>query len=256
MYRMKNLLFTALLAGAVLLAGCTDNNEVVPSSDFTLTFRALYDGQPLEKSKPYDYDTYKVHFTRFNAYFSDITLLSGAKEVKISTVNWTNFLPDLNPGNLAVEVPITFKNVPDGDYTGIRIGYGVNPSQNAKTPANFSSSDPLGNDNEYWPGWKSYIFNKIEGKADLDNSGGFKTNLSFHCGSNAVYRQYSFNTPIKVGQGATASVELDLKKLFTINGAWFDITIPANQRTSDTAGEVTVATVLMDNFGFATTVKQ
>ena len=255
---MKKLLLSGMLAAALFFAGCdgTSDPALPPSSDFTVTFKALYDGQTLEKFKSYDYDTYKVNFSRFNTFLSDITLLKGNEEIKISDIEWVDFTPDSAFGNLTVSVPVKFKNVPDGDYTGIRIGYGVKPELNAKRPNNFQSTHPLSRENEYWLGWGSYIFNKIEGKADLDNSGAFATSLVYHCGSDAVYRTYTFNTPIQVEQGAAATVEFDLKKLFTINGSWFDMKIPANQFTSNDVGNVIVATILMDNFDAATTVIQ
>lgn len=255
---MKNLFLIGLSAAALSLAGCmgTPDPDLPPSSDLTITFKALYDGQPLEKYRSYDYDTYKVHFSRFNTFLSDITLLKGNEAFKVSDIEWVDFTPDVAPNNLAVQVPVKFKNVPDGDYTGIRVGYGVSPDLNAKQPGDFSSTHPLSRENEYWLGWGSYIFNKVEGKADLDNSGAFGTSLVYHCGSDAVYRTYTFNTPIRVEQGAVATVEFDLKKLFTINGNWFDMKIPANQLTSNDVGNVVVATILMDNFGFATTVIQ
>ena len=57
-------------------------------------------------------------------------------------------------------------------------------------------------------------------------------------------------------QGATATVTFDLKKFLTINGTLFDLSIPGNQLTSNDVGNVVVATILMDNFGNATTVNQ
>lgn len=255
---MKRLLLNGLLGAALLVASCdgTTDPPLPPSSDFTLTFKAFYGGQPLEKYKSYDYAGYKVHFSRFNTYLSDIVLLKGTEEYRISEIEWVDFTPDTAPNDLAVPVSITFKNVPDGDYTGIRIGYGVKPALNAKAPNNFPANHPLSRENEYWLGWKSYIFNKIEGKADLDNSGAFGTSLVYHCGSDEVYRTYTFNTPIRVEQGAGAGVDFDLKDLFTINGTWFDLTVPENQLTSNDVGNVIVANILMDNFDFATKVSQ
>lgn len=255
---IRKLLLNASLLAALFFAGCdgTTDPALPPASDFTLTFKAFYDGQPLEKYKNYDYATWKVQFSRFNTFLSDITLLKGNEAYKLSDIEWVDFTPDSAPNDLAVDVPIKFTGVPDGDYTGIRIGYGVSPDLNAKQPGDFSSTHPLSRENEYWLGWASYIFNKIEGKADLNNSGAFGTSLVYHCGSDEVYRTYTFNTPIRVEEGAAAAVEFDLKKLFTINGAWFDMTIPENQFTSNDIGNVIVATVLMDNFDYATRVTQ
>lgn len=255
---MKHLLLAGLVfSGLMLLAGCGDNQDCCqpPSSDLTITFKALYDGQPLEKYKDYDYDTYRVQFSRFNTYMADITLLNNSGETRIADIAWVDFTPDLAPDNKAVEVPITFKNVPDGSYSGIRLGYGVPPDLNAKQPSDFPANHPLSRENEYWLGWKSYIFNKIEGQVDLNNNGIYDGGLVYHCGSDAVYRTYTFNQPIIAGPGANITVELDLKKLFLINGAWLDLNNAYNHITSNDVNDVVVATILMDNIGNATTVK-
>jgi hypothetical protein len=254
---MKKILLPVFLIGLFAFAGCDGTTDVVePASSVTITFKALYDGQPLEKYKLYDYDTYRVEYSRFNTFMSNITLLDGAKEVKLSDIEWVDFTPDLSATNMAVEVPITFNNVPDGNYTGIRLGYGVPPALNAKQPKDFAPTHPLSRENEYWLGWGSYIFNKIEGRVDLDNNGVFDGGLVYHCGSDAVFREYTFNMPIKVEPGADLVVEFDLKKLAVINGTWLDLKIPYNHITSNDNNDVVIATVLMNNFGNATAVKQ
>jgi hypothetical protein len=254
---MKKILFPAFLIGLFAFAGCDDTTDVVaPASSVTITFKALYDGQPLEKYKLYDYDTYRVEYSRFNTFMSNITLLDGAKEVQLSDIEWVDFTPDLSTTNMAVTVPITFNNVPDGNYTGIRLGYGVPPALNAKQPKDFAPTHPLSRENEFWLGWGSYIFNKIEGRVDLNNNGVFDGGLIYHCGSDAVFREYTFNMPIKVEPGANLVVEFDLKKLAVINGTWLDLKIPYNHITSNDNNDVVIATVLMNNFGNATAVKQ
>lgn len=256
---MKYSIFASLLIGFLVFTGCDGtppNSDFGPVSTFTITFKALYDGQPLEKYKAYDYDTYQAQFIRFNAFMADIALLGGPNgPVKISDISWVNFTPDLAPDNFAVEVPLAFPNIPDGDYTGIRLGYGVPADLNAKQPKDFDASHPLSKENEYWLGWKSYIFNKIEGNVDLNKNGQSDGALIYHCGSDAVYRTYDFTMPIKVEQGAGITVEFDLKKLFVINGTWLDLSNAYNQITSNDVNDVVIANMLMDNFGNATTVK-
>ncbi len=256
---MKLTLAGSLLIGILALSGCGDGttgSDIGPTSTFTITFKALYDGQPLEKFKAYDYDTYKVQLTRFNTFMSNITLLGGSSgDVKISDIEWVNFTPDLAPDNFAVQVPIAISNVPDGDYTGIRLGYGVPPNLNALQPKDFPAGHPLSNENEYWLGWKSYIFNKIEGQVDLNSNGQADGALIYHCGSDAVFRNYTFNLPIKIEPGAGITVEFDLKTLFVLNGSWLDLNNAYNQITSNDVNDVVIANQLMDNFGNATTVK-
>ena len=254
---MKNVLLIGISALLLALAGCDGTSEPNrgPSSTVTITFKALYNGQPLEKFKNYDYDTYQVQFSRFNTFMSNIALLDGNAEVPVSTIEWVDFTPDLAPNDFAVEVPVTIQNVPDGEYTGLRLGYGVPPNLNAKQPKDFVSTHPLSRENEYWLGWGSYIFNKIEGTVDLDKNGVSDGGLIYHCGSDAVYRSYVFNQPIKIEPGAKITVEFDLKDLMVINGTWLDLHDSYNHITSNDVNDVVIAKILMDNFGNATTVK-
>jgi len=255
---MKKFFSLTLLASLLAFSGCDGTDDILgPATDVTITFKAVYDGQPLEKYKLYNYDNYSVEFSRFNTFMANIYLLDGNKEVRLSDIEWVDFTPDLSPTNIAVEVPITFKNVPSGTYTGIRLGYGVPPALNAKQPKDFAFTHPLSRENEYWLGWGSYIFNKIEGRVDLNNNGVFDGGLIYHCGSDAVYREYTFDMPIQVAPSADGLVvEFDLKKLLVINGVWLDLKIPYNHITSNDFNDVVIATILMDNFGNATTVTQ
>jgi len=254
---MKRFLFPSLFFALLALSACEDKSPSAPASDLTITFKALYDGKPLEKYKLYGYSTYQVDFSRFNAFMANITLLNGTQELTLSDIEWVDFTPDSAPTDTAVDVSIVLKNVPDGNYTGIRLGYGVPPSLNAKQPKDFAPAHPLSRENEFWLGWGSYIFNKIEGRVDLNNNGVFDGGLIYHCGSDAVYREYMFDLPISVKPGAAEIVvEFDLKKLFVLNGAWLDLSNPYNHITSNDVNDVVIATKLMDNFGNATTVKQ
>ncbi|TNE66991.1 MAG: hypothetical protein EP344_02145 [Bacteroidetes bacterium] len=255
---MKNVFLFSLLVGLFLFAGCDGSEDIVqpPGTTFTVTFKALYDGQPLEKYKNYDYDTYQVQFSRFNTFMSNIALLDGATTMPLSAIEWVDFTPDTAPDNFAVEVPVTFSAVPEGTYTGIRLGYGVPPALNAKQPKDFATDHPLSRENEYWLGWQSYIFNKIEGQVDLDKNGVFDGGLVYHCGSDAVFRTYDFTLPIKVEPGSGITVEFDLKDLFVISGSWLDLNDPYNHITSNDVNDVVIATILMDNFDAATAVKQ
>lgn len=252
---MKKILFSGLLFSLFTFTGCLEDSA--PVNDVTITFKALYDGQPLEKYKLYNYDNYQVQFTRFNTYMANIALMNGNTPLPLSEIGWVDFTPDSAPTDKAEDVSVTFSGVPEGNYTGIRLGYGVPASLNAKQPKDFAPGHPLSRENEYWLGWGSYIFNKIEGQVDLNNNGVFDGGLIYHCGSDAVYREYLFDLPIAVKAGAAEIVvEFDLKKLFVLNGAWLDLNNPYNHITSNDVDDVVIATKLMDNFDAATTVKQ
>ena len=240
-----------LLAGLFLFAGCDKDSK---EKEFTITFKAVYDGAPLVKNINYNYDTYTVQFSRFSAYMSDIRLLKGTEEVMLSEIEYLDFTPAFASNDNAVDVTIKVK-AKEGDYTGIKMGYGVKQSLNAKAPADFASGHVLNKEEEYWSGWKSYIFNKIEGQGDGDGDGTPDIFLVYHCGSDKVYRDYSFDHAFTLTENANLNVEFDLKKLFVNDGVWFDLNENSNQATSNELTDTRVARFLMENFDQATTIK-
>ena len=224
------------------------------TTELTMTFKATYDGVLLEKYKTYNYDTYKVQFSQFNTFLSNISLVKGTTETLVSEVELLNFTPSSAPDDKSVEITIK-ATVPGDDYTGLKIGYGVKPELNAKKPADFAANHPLNAEVEYWPGWKSFIFNKIEGQGDSDGDNIDDIFMVLHCGSDKVYREFTFNKDISTHTNTTVNVEFDLKKLFFADNIWWDLTKNENQATSNLATDVRVATALMDNFDNATVIK-
>ncbi len=233
----------------VLASGCKDK-EAAPKSDVQLTFKATYDGQTLEKAKDYNYGSFPVRFSRFNLYISDITLLKGTTEVKLSDVEYLDFTPEDATTNVTKTVVINYPAAAAADtYTGIRLGFGVRPDLNAKTPADFQPGTPLYRESEYWPGWKSYIFSKIEGAGFLPGAT-TALDLTYHCGGDQCYKTFTFQRDIVVTKdGGQLTVALDLKDLFTFNGQLFDIeTTPSSTHGSN---GVAIMETLMGNFGNA-----
>lgn len=256
---MKNtfLLLICLLAGTLSFFACKDYDggaEIV-GADFTVTFRSNYDGAQLEKSKDYDYNGHPLNFTVHTLFVSDITLLKGAEEQVVSEVEFLDFLPTASGTNLSVKPQRTYK-VPEGDYTGIRIGYGVKPAFNDRKISEWPAGHPLANDIEYWLGWKSFIFSKIEGAGDADKNGSPDHFLVYHCGGNAVYKTFTFNQPIQVKAGGKGlEVAFDLKKLFIQDdGSFYDMV--KNSATSNDKNDVVVANAIMSQYDNATTIKQ
>lgn len=253
----KLTLLLALFALSVFPA-CDPKTEG-PTADFTVTFKTTFDGEQLTKLKTYPYGPtgFPLQFTHFDTYLSDIELLkSDGTAHRLSEIEFLNFTPSNASSDLSATPAITYRNVPEGEYTGIRIGYGVKPSLNAKNPADFPSNHPLAIEGEYWNAWDSYLFNRIEGKADADKNGSFEVAMLYHCGSDAVYKVYSFDQAIHVHSGQPGiSVVFDLKKVFTLaDGSAYDIA--TNFATSNSPSNLIVAQVLMANFEKATQVEQ
>jgi hypothetical protein len=253
---MKNYALLLLLLAAFTFNACKDEDEpvVTPTDNLTITFRATYDGELLEKYKNYPYGDKTILFDRFNTYLSDLALVNGATEVKLSDIEWLNFTPDLTSDNKSVEISYKF-SVPTGNYTSLKMGYGVSAPLNAKNPSNFPTDHPLYVESEYWSGWESYIFTKVQGEIDLDNNDAPETNLFYHCGSDAVYNVASINAPIVISDASNLTVEFDLKKMFTFDGQLLDLTVPTNQTTSHSSSNIALGLKMMTNFKNATVLK-
>ena len=255
---MKKLPFLLALFFLAVLSACHDHNESTNSS-LTVTYKANFASEQLTKYKNYAYGTSAIplQFSRFSTYLSDIELLkSDGTSHRLTEIEFINFTPDNASSDLSATPAITYTDVPEGDYTGLRIGYGVKGSLNAQNPADYKTGHPLAREDEYWSGWDSYIFNKIEGKADSENNGSLDIALLYHCGSDAVYKVFEFAEPIHVHAGDNAlAVNFDLEQVFRMDdGTYYDIV--TNFYTSNNPDDVTVAQVLTHNFEKATTVTQ
>lgn len=242
-----------------LLAGCRDSRDLapdIPLSTVKMRFTTSYDGQDVEKYKNYDYNGYPLHFTTFTLYVCDIILLKDTQQVKLSDVEFLDFTPNGSPTNLAEVIEYAYDSIPPGDYTGLRIGYGVRPDYNALSPGYFPVGHPLFREQEYWLGWKSYIFAKIEGAGDANNNGQFDHFLVYHCGGDPVYKVVDHPIALSVPEGETTiHLNIDLKKVFTnADGTLFNM--PNDPATSNDPTKLGVADYIMSNFGKATTIHQ
>lgn len=244
---MKNYWLLSLLLLLVVSACKKDDVDEPAKPEFNVNFRATYDGQPIEKFKTYDYGGFKVRWTRFNLYLSDVILLKGSEEVKVADILFLNFTPDDATSNQTPTLVLTTDQVPAGDYTGIRLGFGVRPDLNAKKPSDYSPEHPLYLESEFWPGWQSYIFSKVEGGADPGNDGAFELDLVYHTGGNQCYKSFDFQHVFSVDdKGGTANIDLDLKKLFTFDGQLFDVV--ATPSSSHGSSGVALMEQLQDNY--------
>lgn len=251
-YKILFLLAFILLIG---FSACKDEDQ--PGVDFSITYKATYGGEQLKKNTDFLFGAFPLEFIRYRLYLSDITLLkSSGEEVRLAEVEYLDFFPDVASTNLSATPQITYQHIPEGTYSGIRIGYGVKAALNAKKPSDFPSGHPLSDETDYWSGWKSYIFSVLDGKADPENDGSKNLTFSYHCGSDAVYKTFTFNEEIQVASGQPR-IELSfdvLKFLTNDDGSLYDI--QAKPATSNNASDVQVALELMPNYAHATTVKQ
>lgn len=249
--------FAILFCFGLVFNACKDydGGPNVSVSDLTITYKSTYDGAQIEKAKNYNYNGHPLYFTVHTLFLSDITLLKGSEEYVLSEAEFLDFLPNVSSTPLSVTPQRSYKSVPEGEYTGIRIGYGVKPANNDRPVSYWPAGHPLANDIEYWAGWKSFIFSKIEGAGDQNSDGNFDHYLVYHCGGNGVYKTFTFNQPISVQSGGKAlTISFDLKNLFIqADGSyWNMVNAPA---TSNDKNDLVVADAIMSRYGAATTIQ-
>ncbi|THH37596.1 MbnP family protein [Neolewinella litorea] len=214
------------------LLGCLDDDDQLdPLRDvqFTLNYRATYGGDPLGiQRETYGYptgDSLKVLL--FQYYVSDLELLpadgdDAVRLAEIDLIRWMSAAEDATQQRTYL--------VPPGDYRGLRFGLGVKPSLNARDPSEFAANYVL-NEAEFWGPSTRYVFAKIEANAMLEDDGRFDTGLSYHMGSDALYRTVSLEQPFTVGGNETPTLTLtaDVLRALSGNGQTFDITSPDKQ---------------------------
>lgn len=250
---MKQHLRSVLLLSSALtlsLFSC-DKSDPAATVQIKVALQATYDGKPLSDADTYTLGTNQLRFSRFSTYLSDIVLVNGSAETRLSEIEWAQFLPKTSNLDSAGRVVFTYE-APEGQYTGLKIGLGVKSDLNNKKPSDFAVNHPLYQENEYWTGWKSYIFTKVEGKATVNGVAG--NSLTHHCGSNEVYTPVEFTQTIDVDGKKGILITMDLKKLMTYDGTPLDLSQINNLATSHDASNLVLGKKIMANFKNAITV--
>lgn len=233
--------FLVWICIAAILSSCTDDKV----SDVKLNFKLNYDGAPLVMLQDYDYpDGRTIKFSRISFYMSDIEAIEGntstlLKDAVMINLGASHSSPELSQQGYTYNI----ENIPVEKLESLRFNIGLSPSLNAKTPADYEPGHPLAASGEYWIGWKSYIFAKIEGFIDLDNDGTAETTFALHLGSDPIKRTVSFSNPTVENGTASFDFDLDMKRVFS-NGSTYDIVTTTNIHS---LAQINQATFLIDN---------
>ncbi len=246
---MKNVLYLLLLVGSVLvLNSCGDEENPQRNGTLTFNFKAEYSGQPLVMLEEYTLPSgLTMNFSRISFYLSDLALLGSTTEYdNVDYVNLTNAHSNTSS---AIQGFNYSKSVPVGEYTGVNFSFGVNASNNAMVPADFNSDSDLSLSQEYWPGWESYVFVKVEGNADLDNDGTLEQGVALHIGGPEALRiiNASKDFTISEGQSTTLNFVIDLNQMLTSGGIY---DVEANPQIHS-LGQADIVKDLADRFADA-----
>jgi len=248
---MKNFLPIFTLLSLLLISACGDDDNggvLQPTSDVKVTFSATYGDQDFEPNAVYNYENgTPIQFSRFQFFISDFAFAQGSDCDTWTEVDDVELITFDNDNSNANEYVWNTTNIPVGDYTCVKFGVGVTSELNATKPNEYGSTHPLYNTAEYWAAWESYIFAKIEGRANVDDSNpDFEKSMVYHLGSDVSFREVTLTKDFTMNENNTLelNINVDLKRILVRNkDDFFNI---AEAEAIHENGEL--VTYLMDNF--------
>lgn len=214
---MKNALLFALMT--LLLGACKNTGTL------ELKFIGNYDGAPLVLGENVAYDDYQLQFLKSEFFISELALTEGSEITEVNDFSFVDFTSNnFNVENAENGFSLTFSEIPEGSYDGIRFGIGIPTSENATVPADYSSDHVLSIGGFYWEAWNSFIFAKLEGKYE-DEQGNFDNGFLFHTGTDELFRTSEGQISIDISEDNTTVVEIsiDHKKLLEESDGYYDI---------------------------------
>lgn len=220
---MRLFLFLAVFSMAFI--SCSEDAK--DTADVTLNFKLVNGGEPIAAFDKFGYPLgYDIFLTKYSFFLSDLMLSNEDGDALLLDYVWMDLMADQIDTQSATEgKTITISDFPVGDYTQLKLNLGIDEGTNAMSPSDFSTSNALGNTGEYWAGWSSYIFHKLEGKIDEDGDGEYEKNIALHIGSDDAFRTKTEtrNITISTDGDNIISFDIDLQDVMTIDGALFDI---------------------------------
>jgi hypothetical protein len=241
--------FLFLLSLIYLHSGCVGKMNPTPDAVLKLRFVPIYDGQALFMDKKLTFDgktPVKIQrFSLFTQLFDDTQIVTEPLMVDFSNIY------DLAAAQNGIVKEI---QIPATTIAKLKLGVGINKTDNKKEPKDFKSASPLSEVSEYWDAWKSYIFTKTEGKVDTDGSGKYDKSFSYHTGIDEMYRTIDFAKSINVEAGKTTELifEIDVNKILNGNGGKFDLVKDSEVHS---LSNKYLAAILMNNYTAAIQLK-
>lgn len=242
-----------LLIPVLFLFACNDDKMDEPQvGDLEINYTLVYDNEPLVMNQTLDYpNDLKINFSRVNMFLSNFFL----DDQKVADLTFLDF-SDINITETAAASGLTLRleDIPAGMYSKLTMGIGVPQALNATEPSDYELGHPLAETSEYWAGWDSYIFAKYEGKVDTNRDNTLETGFTFHTGSDAVYRNVTFNESIVINAGQTTELKivLDAKQLFLLDNEYLNL---LEIQGTHNQGDVNVMSEISDNYSTAFTME-
>ncbi|MCF8238460.1 MAG: hypothetical protein K9I85_09920 [Saprospiraceae bacterium] len=249
---MKNLWVLWGAMTILMFAGCDKKNDGPQTGSLELTCKATFGAEDLVIGKAYAYpvNNSALKFYLVDYLMSNVRLInSDGDTVKLNDVDIVDFSTvNTDPIQAAAGITFRFNDIPAGEYGTLIVGIGVDTLVNRTKPQDYPSGHPLSiGANRYWDAWKSFIFTKTQGLADMAGNGVFNLPFAYHTGGDALYREVTFQktTSIEGGKTATARMELDVRALLQQqDGTYWDIEAEPNAHTPGQPAML----LIMDNY--------
>ena len=212
--------------------GCGCNGDDAPplpmTGGFELSFVPTVGGQSLGNNIPVTNVQGRSFYTeKLLMYVSDIVLVKeNGAELLLSETK----LFDLGNGDEAKKTShgegafATFSGEElIGEYKGVKFAIGIPSRLNHSNPDNFPTAHPLTSSyGTHWNQTNGYHFFSLEGKIDDSptmNGTAYNTSLSYHLGTDTLYRPLSFLETrhafsIADGDELQFVIEIDIDRLF------------------------------------------
>ena len=220
---MKKITLCLLFITTLLINISCDPEPVLEDvTDVELTFKGKFgDDTFLINDESMEFGDMNIRYDQFNFYISNVVLVrqtsSGQEETELLEIDFVDL--SFTPSELTqaqAGYTIKIKNVPVGEYDGIKIGLGVPADLNKNSWSDFGEGHPLRKVGHHWAAWESFNFSKTESSLDIDNYGGFLHKLLFHSGDDRAYRTKFVSKQMDLVKDEVTNLtfEADIKEMF------------------------------------------
>ena len=242
---MKRLLLLLTLPSLLVFQGCKDD-----PIDLNIQFFLTYGDEPLVMLQDYTYpDGRLMRISRVSFYLSDVAVSTKDGNHEITDVAFLDLTNSHATAESAARGYQYYSETLEIENPeSLRFNVGLTNEQNSTSPADYTSDHPLSLTGEYWTGWQSYIYVKVQGMIDLDNDGEPETGMALHLGSEPILRTMELNFPDDSG---SMDVVIDIKQFFE-GDSIFDIDSSPQIHSLE---QIEAAVELIDNFCEAMSVR-
>lgn len=247
------ILLFAIIAATLFLGGCKkDNDPTVPTgiddNNLTVVFTATANNKTFNLGDNYSLTSegFNYTFDLLKFYVSQFKLIKDdSTEFLVKDVDMIDFRKDAPHLSFSIKMPA-------GSYSKIKFGIGVDSVTNMKDPLSFDASSPLSSiKGTYWDMGSQYRFMLIEGRLDTTMADKYEVPFVVHTGTNALYREKTFDQSLTFTKGDNRTVTLELNVDALLSNANFK-----TDHVSHTLGTgFTLAEKIADNFANNITLK-